>query len=234
MGLEFFDKARELTDKLERTQAENIHKAAQIVAEGIMNGGITQAFGSGHSYAAAIEVSGRAGGLISSKVIMDPAGGMYESVEGVGTLLTHRLQIKPNDVFFLISNSGRNPMGIELAKWIKDHGNKLIVVTALEASKKSTSRHSSGKLLYEFADVILDNCSEFGDAALNIDGLETKVCGTSSFSATLLLQQTIYEAIEIMIKNGYKPPVYQSANIDGGTEYNFKLEELYADRIFHI
>ncbi|WP_462410440.1 SIS domain-containing protein [Neobacillus sp. Marseille-QA0830] len=234
MGLEFFDKARQLTEELERTQAENIHKAAEIVAEGIMNGGITQAFGSGHSYAAAIEISGRAGGLIPSKVIMDPAGGMYEAIEGVGKVLTHKVQIKPHDVFFLISNSGRNPMGIELAQWIKEHGNKLIVVTALDSSKKSSSRHSSGKLLYEFADVVLDNRSEFGDAALEIDGLETKVCGTSSFSATLLLQQTMYEAIKIMVAKGYNPPVYRSANIDGGPEYNTAIEDEYADRIFHI
>jgi uncharacterized phosphosugar-binding protein len=234
MGLEFFDKARELADELEQTQAENIKKAAEIVAEGIMNGGITQAFGSGHSYAAAIEISGRAGGLIPSKVIMDPAGGMYESIEGVGTLLTHKVQIEPNDVFFLISNSGRNPMGIEIAQWIKDHGNKLIVVTSLETSKLSTSRHSSGKLLYEFADVVLDNRSVYGDAALEIEGLETKVCGTSSFAATLLLQQTIYEAIKIMVKKGFRPPIYRSANIDGGNDYNLAIEKKYADRIFHI
>lgn len=71
MGLTFFDKARELTEELEKTQAESIHQAAKLVADSIMNDGIIQAFGSGHSYAAAIEVCGRAGGLIPSKVIMD-------------------------------------------------------------------------------------------------------------------------------------------------------------------
>ncbi|MCI1859822.1 MAG: sugar isomerase domain-containing protein [Sporolactobacillus sp.] len=233
MTLAFFDKARELTDLLEETQAETIHKAADIVADGIINGGITQAYGSGHSYAAALEVSGRAGGFIPSKVIFDPAGGMYEAVEGVGTILTHRLQAGPHDVFFLISNSGRNPMSIELAQWIKQHGNPLIVVTALKASQASTSRHSSGKLLYEFGDVVLDNQSVFGDAALAIKGLQQKVCGTSSFTATLLLQQTIYEAAEIMVQKGFDPPIYKSANIDGGTEYNFALEDKFADRIFH-
>ncbi|EIA19966.1 SIS domain-containing protein [Listeria fleischmannii] len=233
MGLTFFDKARDLANVLEETQKDNIHEAASLVAEGIMNGGILQAFGSGHSYAAAIEICGRAGGLIPSKVIFDPAGGMYESIEGVGKLLTHRMQAKKNDIFFLISNSGRNPMSIELAEWVKNSGNKLVVVTALDASKASTSRHSSGKLLYEFGDVVLDNKSEFGDAALELPGLEGKVCGTSSFSAVLLLQQVIYEAVQMMIEKGYTPPVYRSANIDGGYEYNFALEDVYADRIFH-
>lgn len=234
MGLEFFDKARELTDTLETEEAENIHQAAEIVATGIMSGGITQAFGSGHSYAAAIEVSGRAGGLIPSKVIEDPAGGYYEQFEGVGKHLMHRVDLQKNDVLFLISNSGRNPMILEMADIAKKKGVKIIVVTALESSKMSTSRSSLGKLLYQYGDVVLDNHSAYGDSALTISGLDTKVCGTSSFSAVLLLQQVIYEAVDIMVKKGYIPPVYQSANIDGGPEFNEAIEDKFAARIFHI
>lgn len=234
MTLAFFEECRQVMDTLEKNEQENIAKAAEIVATGIMNGGITQAFGSGHSYAAAIEISGRAGGLITSKVIMDPAGGMYEQSENVGKTLMHKVMVEPHDVFFLISNSGRNPMAIEIAEEIKSLGNKLIVVTALDVSKNSTSRHSSGKLLYEFADVVLDNHSVFGDAALEITGLDTKVCGTSSFAATLLLQQTMYEAFKIMVDSGFTPPIYKSANIDGGPEFNMVLEDQYAHRIFHI
>ncbi|WP_122642009.1 SIS domain-containing protein [Luxibacter massiliensis] len=234
MGLEFFDKAKEIMEKLEETQGEHIHEAAGLISESIRNGGILQAFGSGHSYAGAIEVCGRAGGLIPSKVIKDKAEGMYESVEGNAPILMRTVDIQPNDIIILISNSGRNPMSIEMADYIKKKGNKLIVVTALEVSKNSTSRHSSGKLLYEFADVVLDNQSMFGDAALEIEGLDTRVCGTSSFSTCLLLQQTIYEAVKDMVEKGYEPPVYKSANIDGGREFNNILEQKYGDRIWHI
>ena len=51
MGLEFFDKAKEVMVKLEETQAENIHAAALLISKSIQKGGILQAFGSGHSYA---------------------------------------------------------------------------------------------------------------------------------------------------------------------------------------
>lgn len=232
--LAFFEEAKKVTSLLEQEEAEHISQAARIVADGIMKGGIIQAFGSGHSYAAAIEICGRAGGLIPSKVIMDPAGGAYERYEGVGSSLMHKVMIGENDIFFLISNSGRNPMSIEIAEKVKEAGNKLIVVTALDISKASTSRHSSGKLLYEFADVVLDNHSVYGDAALKIEGLDTAICGTSSFAGTLLLQQTIYEAVKIMVDEGFVPPVYKSANIDGGSEYNHAIESQYADKIFHI
>lgn len=234
MSLEFFEKSYELMKVLEAEESENITKAANIVANSIMNGGITQAFGSGHSFAAALEISGRAGGLIPSKVINDPAMGMYERSIGVGEALMNKVMIEPNDVFFLISNSGRNPMIIEIADRIAKKGNPIIVVTALESSKKSESRHPNGKLLYEYADVILNNHSEFGDAALKVEGLDTKVCGTSSIAATLLLQQTIFEAIRIMVDKGYTPPVFKSANIDGGVEFNLKFENQYSNRIFHV
>lgn len=232
--LEFFDKVSELAKQLEKDESEHIHQAAEIVATGIMNGGITQAFGSGHSYAAALEVSGRAGGLIPSKVIQDPAGGYYEQCEGVGKHLMHRVDLQKNDILFLISNSGRNPEILEMADIAKKKGVKIIVVTALESSKLSSSRSSLGTLLYQYGDVVLDNHSDFGDSALEVPGLETKVCGTSSASAVLLLQQVIYEAVKIMVEKGYNPPVYRSANIDGGPEFNEALENKYADRIFHI
>ena len=233
MAFEFLDKAEESMEKLKNTQGGNIHNAALLISESIRSGGILQAFGSGHSYAGAIEVCGRAGGLIPSKIIRDHSDGIFESVEGNAYYLMRQVDVRPEDVFIIISNSGRNPLSIEIAEYVKKKGCKVIVVTALDISKASASRHSSGKLLYEFADVVLDNQSEFGDAALEIEGFDTKVCGTSSFSTCLLLQQTIYEAIRDMVEKGYEPPVFKSANVDGGREFNQILEEKYADRIWH-
>ena len=44
----------------------------------------------------------------------------------------------------------------------------------------------------------------------------------------------MYEAIKIMVEKGFEPPVYMSANVDGGHERNLEIENNYADRIFHI
>ena len=230
----FFDKIKEVTKDVRDTQGENIKKAAEIIAESIMNGGIIQAFGSGHSYAGAIEIAGRAGGLIPAKVLKEPSGGKYETIEGVGTKFMEEVDIRENDCFVLISNSGRNPMSIEIAEWAKERGNKIIVVTSLDISKTMTSRHSSGKKLYEFADVVLDNRGVEGDAIIELEGLDTKVCGTSSITAAMLLNATILEAIQIMLDKGYVPPVYMSANVDGGPEFNKKLVEKYAYRLRRI
>lgn len=232
MGLEFFDESRKLIDKIEQNESENIKKAAQLVAESIMNGGVLQAFGGGHSFAGAMELAGRAGGLIPTTTINDPSRGEYERIEGIGTFLMNKVNIDPNDVFVLISNSGRNPQLIEMAQYIKEKGNKLIVVTSLEVSKEATSRHSSGKKLYEFADVVLNNYSNHGDAVLSIEGFDSKVSGTSTVGVVVLLQQMNYEAIKIMVEAGFNPPVYKSVNVDGGPEHNADFENKYAHRIY--
>lgn len=229
----YFDLIMPLLSEVCEKESNNIDKAAELVAEQIMKGGILQAFGSGHSYASAIEICGRAGGLIPSKLIEEPSRGIYEMVEGVGTQFSKFSDFHTEDVVVLISNSGRNPLSIEIAKAVKEKGAKLIVLTAYESSTKLTSRHSSGKKLYEFADVILDNHSIDGDAAIEIEGLDTKTGGTSTMTGTLLLNEMMVRSMQIMIEKGFKPPIFKSANVDGGPEFNEKLLTEYAHRIYH-
>lgn len=234
MRKQYFEFVEELLQELEETQGRAMSQAAKLVAESIMSGGILQAFGSGHSYASAIEICGRAGGLIPAKAIKEPAQGMYEMVEGVGTVFAKKLDVRSNDVVVIISNSGRNPLPIEIAEKCKLEGAKIIVVTSLVASENLTSRHSNGKHLYDYGDVILDNCVPEGDSSLAIPGVPVKVCGTSSLAAVALLQQVVFEAIELMVSKGYIPPVWMSYNIDGGYEFNDRILEQYNDRLNRI
>lgn len=39
---------------------------------------------------------------------------MYESIQGVGEILMKKVEILKEDVVFIISNSGRNPLPIEI------------------------------------------------------------------------------------------------------------------------
>ena len=88
------------------------------------------------SYAAAIEVAGRAGGLFAAKVIKDPAMGIYEVLEGSGTILMRKVEVLPEDVVIIISNSGRNPLPIEIAMKVKDIGAKPVSYTHLDMYKR--------------------------------------------------------------------------------------------------
>lgn len=212
-------------------QEENIQKAGEIVAETIEKGGIVQSFGSGHSYGNALEISGRAGGFIQTKIINEPSRGHYEMVEGVGSQFMKHLDLKKEDTMILISNSGRNPLGIEMAMGAKALGVKLIVVTAYDVASNSTSRHSSGKMLHDFADVILDNRSIFGDSCIEVEGLPVKVGGTSLYTGCMLLDAVMMDALDILLEKGITPPVFMSANVDGGPEFNQKYLDMYEDRL---
>ena len=79
------------------------------------NGGMLQAFGSGHSKRERASYASKAGGFIPTKQIKEPASGAYEGIEGVGTAFMKKVDIRPNDVVVLISNSGRNPSPVEIA-----------------------------------------------------------------------------------------------------------------------
>jgi len=227
----FLDIIQDMFRDILETQDENIKKAGEIIAKTVMNDGIVQAFGSAHSYAAAIEICGRAGGLIQTKAIFEPSRGLYESVEGVGTLLCQKLMTDPNDCFIIISNSGRNPLPIEVAEFAKKQNLPLIAVTSLEVSRSLKSRHSSGLLLYELADVVLDNRGVYGDAAMEIPGMTEKVMSTSSFTSMALLDCSVLHAIKLMTDQGFKPLVSVSKNIGGGTEFGLKVREKYKHRL---
>ncbi len=206
-------------DEVTDGQEDAIHEAATIFADTIERGGIIRAFGSGHSFGNALEICGRAGGYIQTRIIREPSNGIYEMLNGTGEQFMHKLDLRPQDCLVVISNSGRNPLGIDIAELAQKKGVKTIVVTALEVSKAGTSRRADGKLLYEFGDVVLDNKSSFGDACIDVEGLDTKVGGTSLYTGYILLER------------GVPPPVFMSANVDGGPEFNQKLLDKFADRL---
>lgn len=219
---------------LENTQTDNVETVATAIADSIQNGGLVQAFGAGHSYGGALELTHRAGGFIPSKNIKEPALGAYESVEGVGTSFMKKVDVRPNDIVFVISNSGRNPLPIEVAIRAKEKGAKVVAVTSLEASKNLKSKHSGGKNLYEVADYVLDNRVPEGDSCIEIPGLDVKACGMSSITTAVVLEAVVCRAIEILLDRGIVPPIYKSQNIDGGREYNEAIEKDYIERLYRI
>ncbi|MBP3398647.1 MAG: sugar isomerase domain-containing protein [Erysipelotrichaceae bacterium] len=232
------NKVYEFVEKLlkdvEETQHSQVEQVALAVADAIECGGLLQAFGAGHSYGGALELTHRAGGFIPSKNIKEPALGAYESVEGVGTTFMKKVDIRPNDIVFVISNSGRNPLPIEVALAAKAKGAKVVAVTSLEASKKLKSKHSSGKNLYEVVDYILDNRVPEGDSCVEVPGMDVKVCGMSSISTAVVLEAVVLRAVELLLERGIVPPIYKSQNIDGGREYNEAIEKDYIERLYRV
>lgn len=234
MGLsnDYFDRVRQLIETIEANEAEAIHRAAREIARSIIDGGILHLFGSGHSAIPTQEVYIRAGSLTNALPIsLDRILDTFERIEGVGEALMHRFTGKPGEVLIVFSNSGVNPLPIEVAQIGAARGLFTIGVSSVEHSLKSEPRHSSGKRLMELVDLSIDTHVPYGDAGLEVEGLPMKIGPLSTVAGVTIINAIIAQAIEEITKAGATPPVRISRNTPGGDEHNRRFIEQYGDRI---
>ena len=123
-----------------------------------------------------------------------------------------------------------NPSIVGVALHVKEHQHPLVAVTSLEHTRQVPSLDSSGKKLYELADVVIDNCGPLGDALLELP-TGGKACSISSLTGALIGQMLTAETIGILLERGHQPPILISANVPGGREADEKLRQQYAGRI---
>lgn len=114
-----------------------------------------------------------------------------------------------------------------MAKVAQERGIKVISITSMNHTTQATSRHSSGKNLYEYSDIILDNLTPIGDAEYEVDGLDTPTGATSTIMGSTIIQALTTTAIDKMIIQGFNPPVFKSSNVDGGDDHNNALFDKY-------
>jgi uncharacterized phosphosugar-binding protein len=240
------DAVRVLRGAFERvveTQRDAIAAAADLIAAAIPQGGIVQVFGTGHSRAFAMEIAGRAGGLVCANMLAikdlvflggeDPASLLDPLAERDPSLAARVLalhEIHPRDVFVIVSNSGGNGSVVEMARLVKERGHPVVAVTSLRHSRAITSRHPSGLRLFELADIVIDNGAVVGDAELELSG-GIAICPTSSLTGALIAQMLTVEVCGRLLAAGHKPPVYVSANLPEGDAHNDRVRERYGARV---
>ena len=155
------------------------------------------------------------------------ASSAYERLPGMGTTVIETSDLKAGDVIFLISNSGRNAVPVEMCLAAKAKGASVIAMTSMKHSSGCASRHSSGKKMYEIADVTIDNWGEPGDAAFPIEGLDTPIGPTSSLTGITIAQALVCQVVDNLVKAGIEPPVFKSSNVDGGDAHNNRMFDTY-------
>jgi uncharacterized phosphosugar-binding protein len=240
---DYVEVIRAAIERVGTTQGDEVARAADLMTATVQAGGVIQAFGCGHSEALAMEIAGRAGGLVPTNRIAlrdivlyggEPLSALadpnLERTPSVAHKLYDLAPVKPDDVFVIASNSGVNGAVVEMAQLVRQRGHALIAITSLEHSSRVDSRHASGMKLADFADVVLDNGAPYGDASLPLPG-GGAVGAVSSITAALLAQQIVTEVVARLLALGVTPPVYLSDNVPGGREHNAALEARYAGRI---
>ena len=237
---DFAAEVRSRLDALEQIAAAGAFEAAvDLMTAAIRAGGVAYAFGTGHSEAFAMEIAGRAGGLIPTRKvalrdlalvgdlpIAELKGANLERNPDIADRLFDIAKVGPHDVVLIASNSGVNGSIVGFALAAKRAGNPVIAVTSIDHTTKVQPKHGSGKRLKDIADVVIDNLAPYGDAAITV-GADVPVGAVSSITAAFIAQLLTIGVAERFIAAGEVAPLYLSANIPGGDEHNVALEERY-------
>ena len=234
----YFSLLESLIDEL-RAQGSEIDAAAEIIADCIANDGIIHVFGSGHSHMMAEEVFHRAGGLWAFNAMLDInltgfgslKPGAVERTEGYAKVIASSFDVKAGEVVIVVSNSGINPVPIELAIDAKAIGAKTIAVTSKENYSSAKSRHSSGKKLCDVVDLTVDSRVPAGDAIVKLDGMDEKVGAASTALGAALMNAIVVETAAKLLERGIQPPAIVSMNVPGGDQKNAALQAKYGPRL---
>lgn len=236
-----------LSDTLNRAFEINenaLEEGARLLADATLGGHNIFAFGCSHAMLPMLELYYRTGGMATINPVRAP--GLYldidpatmtsqmERIPGYGKVIVDALPLGEGDIMLVHSVSGRNPVPVDVALHAKKKGAKIIVLTGMEMTRSVTSRHPDGLKLCDTADVLLDNAGCVGDAAITIEGVPEKVAPTSTSVACALLNAMMAEAVNMIVKAGGVPPVFVSANIDGGDEHNREMMKIYGEHIFYM
>lgn len=217
------------------TQGDNLDQSATLIVKAYQEHKRFLVFGSGHSHMIAEELYARAGGLAYVTPILQSEltltdhpmkSTLIERTEGMAAVYFDLYHMEKGDVLLICSNSGRNALPIELARLAKEAGLSVIAFTNAAQTKVIASRHSQGKNLDHYADLIIDNCGAFGDAGFDIGD------GVMMGSSSTIIGAFMAESLSILVATkigalGLEIPVFKSSNLDGADDHNKQLMKKY-------
>lgn len=229
----YYQAVKTLCEQAHETQQAKIQTVASILSRAIQASHMIWTFGCTHSAMMAAELYYRAGGLVPIKGIFGPGlwlneipvsrTSALEGLEGYGEAILDGLPLEKDDVIIIASTSGRNAVPLEVALKCKEKGLIVVALTSIGYSSSVSSRHSSGKRLYEVADIVLDNGAPKGDALITFPDYPNygKAVGPcSTVIGALILNEVVVQTVANMLEAGMEPPTFVSGNIDGGTKSN--------------
>jgi uncharacterized phosphosugar-binding protein len=234
------DRVVDILNRTVANQAAAFDAARDAVATALAADRLVYVAGSGHSHLIAEEAFYRAGGIAAAQAILDPdlmlhvsasRSTQFERETGRAAKALVDYGVMCGDVVFVASNSGRNAYPIEMALAAKARGATTIALTSLQHTMQVTSRHPSGKRLFEVSDIVLDNGAEYGDASLPVGHHGLYMGPTSTIAGVFIINAVLAEAVDQLADRGVTVDIYQSANVQGGESAADEMIERWKPRI---
>lgn len=244
LATQWLDNTRAVMQKVEDTQKENIQKAATLMANAIAEKRWVHTFGCGHSTLPVEEMYPRIGGFVGFHPLVELpltfftniTGQMgvhqfvfLERVEGYGVEIMKGYDFDQRDVVWLFSHTGINNVNIDVALEARKKGMKVIVYGSAAEAEGKTTRHSSGKNLFELADVIVDTCVPIQDASVPLKNHIDKIGPLSTMAFVTTVWMTVTTVAEILAERGEKLYIHPSHNVPGDTTAKERLDEALAE-----
>lgn len=244
LATQWLDNARAVMQKIEATQKENIQKAAVLMAGAIAEKRWVHTFGCGHSTLPVEEMYPRIGGFVGFHPLVELpltfftniTGQMgvhqfvfLERVEGYGVEIMKGYDFDQRDVVWLFSHTGINNVNIDVALEARKKGMKVIVYGSAAEAEGKTTRHSSGKNLFELADVVVDTCVPIQDASVSLKNHVDKIGPLSTMAFVTTVWMTVTTVAEILAERGEKLYIHPSHNVPGDTTAKERLDEALAE-----
>lgn len=240
----YFDAAIDLLRQVRDEEGDRITAAGRLIADTVAAGGRVFSFGAGHSSLPAQDTVYRAGGLAVMNLLSVPGvvgvdvrpatlGSALERVDGLAGAVLDTSPLEAGDVLVIISLSGRNALPVEMAMNARALGIKVIGVTSVAYADATKSRHVSGSFLKDHCDLVLDSRITVGDAELTLPGIDAPFAPASTVVTSTIMQAMVATAAGTLAEQGIDPPLLRSGNVDGGHDWNARVMNEYADRIFY-
>lgn len=227
---------REHLRAVEEANRAVLDAVARRMHAAIRADGLIFVAGTGHSTALLLESFYRAGGLACVYPVFHPAllplaGGTastaLERVAGFGRLLVQQAAPGPQDLAFVFSNSGANPVPVEMAEQFRAAGTPVVGVASRPHMSRAPAR--APRKLDAVADHLIDTLVPHGDAAYQTGGVSTMPL--SSLAGVFVWNLLLATLAGLARADGVTLPLWQSANVEGGDERNRTLLERYRGRI---
>ncbi len=244
LAKEWLINARSVMDKIEQTQSDAIRSAAEIMADSIGAGRWVHTFGCGHATIPVEEMYPRIGGFVGFHPMVELpltfftriTGEMgvhqflfLERAEGYGKEIMKSYSFDPRDTLWIFSHSGINNVNIDVALEAKRLGMKVIATGSPKAYENTKTRHSSGRKIFEIADVVIDSCAPAQDASVSLENHFDKVGPVSTMAFVTVVWMTICTVAEILAGRGVHLYIHPSHNIPGDATARERLDAALAE-----
>ena len=244
LAKEWLKNTREIMSRIEETQMENIRQAAELMADSIECGRWVHTFGCGHATLPIEEMYPRIGGFVGFHPMIEIPLSFFthitgemgvhqfvflERVEGYGIEIMKGYDFDKRDTMWLFSHSGINNVNIDVALESKKKGMKIVVFGAEAAAKGRQTRHSSGKTIFEIADIVVDTCAPLGDASVTLKNHQDKIGPVSTMAFITCVWMTVTTVAEILVQRGVKLYIHPSHNVPGDDTARMRLTEALSE-----